>query len=239
MYMLKKYILKTTMNCESCVAQVKPAFLANKISEGLKFDMKSPEKTVEFMGTPAQKNKAIALLKQHGYDAHEASLDNKNFFTTYKPLILIGLFITGITALIEIRVGNFDFMRAMNSFMGGFFLFFSFFKLLNLRGFADAFSTYDIIAKKSRFYAFVYPFIELFLGIAFVLNIFPIIINIITLIIMIVGNIGVLQVLRKKQTIQCACLGTIFQLPMTKVTLFENSLMICMALTSLIFLWVS
>lgn len=232
------------MDCESCVAKVKPALLALGISDSLKFNMQSPDKTVEFVGTQAQKESVIAILKQLGYEAQElgrapmsfASSANKSFFSIYKPLIIIGLFIIGITILVEIRAGNFDFMRAMNSFMGGFFLFFSFFKLLNLRGFVDAFTTYDVIAKKSRTYAFVYPFIELFLGMAFVLNVLPIMTNLITLLIMTIGNIGVWDALKKKQTIQCACLGTIFDLPMTKVTLFENSLMILMAITSLIFL---
>lgn len=235
--MPQKYTLKTTMNCESCVAKVKPALLAKGISDSLKFDMKSPDKTVEFAGSEEQKNQAINILHELGY---EASLmpSKKSFYITYKPLIIIGLFILGITALIEIKAGYFDFMRAMRSFMAGFFIFFSFFKLLNLQGFADAFSTYDIIAKKSRVYALIYPFIELALGVAFVLDIFPIIINIIVIIILGIGNIGVWQILKKNQVIQCACLGTIFELPMTKVTLFENSIMIIMAIISLIYLMV-
>jgi len=38
-------------------------------------------------------------------------------------------------------------MRWMNHFMAGFFLVFSFFKLLNLKGFAESYSMYDIVAK--------------------------------------------------------------------------------------------
>ena len=53
----------------------------------------------------------------------------------------------GSWALIEVRAGAFDVMRAMGHFMGGFFLVFSFFKLLNLSGFADAYRTYDVLAK--------------------------------------------------------------------------------------------
>ena len=41
---------------------------------------------------------------------------------------------------------------------------------------------------------------------------------------------GVIQQLRKKTTIQCACLGTALKLPMTEATLIENSLMLLMAL---------
>lgn len=159
---------------------------------------------------------------------HEASPQ------TYKPLVLVAIFIVGITALIELNAGKFSSVRAMNSFMAGFFIFFSFFKFLNLQGFADAFTTYDVIAKRFRAYSFAYPFIELSLGIAFALGQLTVAADILTIMILTIGNYGVWQVLRQKKQIQCACLGTIFNLPMTKITLFENSLMTIMALMSLV-----
>jgi hypothetical protein len=90
-----------------------------------------------------------------------------------------------------------------------------------------------VIAKRSRVYALSYPFIELALGVTFTLGLFPIAANVLTVALMAVGNYGVWLVLKRKGTIQCACLGTIFNLPMTKITLFENSLMLIMALVSL------
>jgi len=158
--------------------------------------------------------------------------DVENFWT-YKPLILVASFIIGITGLIEVNGGELNLMRAMNNFMAGFFIFFSFFKFLNLEAFADAFSTYDVIAKRSRIYALSYPFIELTLGLAFALGLFLNFANVLTFVLMAVGNYGVWLVLKRKGTIQCACLGTIFNLPMTKITLFENTLMMLMALASL------
>jgi hypothetical protein len=166
--------------------------------------------------------------------AHETAADSAGLLKTYKPLILVAAFIVGVTALVEWRSGEFIAMRAMNDFMAGFFIFFSFFKFLNLEGFADAFSTYDVIAKRSRVDAFAYPFIELALGLAFALEKFLVPANILTVALMVVGNYGVWLVLKRKGTIQCACLGTIFNLPMTKITLFENSLMMIMALTYLL-----
>ncbi|MES2855071.1 MAG: MauE/DoxX family redox-associated membrane protein, partial [Bdellovibrionota bacterium] len=153
--------------------------------------------------------------------------------TTYKPLILVAAFIIGVTALVEVRAGHVVPMRAMDNFMAGFFIFFSFFKFLNLKAFAEAFSTYDIIAKRSTTYALAYPFIELALGIMFNLSLFSTAANLITVVLMIVGNYGVWLVLKRKGTIECACLGTIFKLPMTKITLFENTLMLAMAAASL------
>ena len=44
----------------------------------------------------------------------------------------------------------------MNFFMAGFFLVFSFFKFLNLKGFVKVYQTYDLIAKKIPFYGYHY-----------------------------------------------------------------------------------
>lgn len=67
---------------------------------------------------------------------------------TYKPLIIVFLYILLGVALQEINSGTFSWMTAMNNFMAGFFLVFSFFKMLDLSSFASSYSLYDIIAKK-------------------------------------------------------------------------------------------
>ena len=54
--------------------------------------------------------------------------------------------------------------------------------------------------------------------------------DVVTAIIMCIGLIGVLSAVQKKQAIQCACLGTEFNLPMSVVTIIENSVMIVMAI---------
>jgi hypothetical protein len=222
------------MRCQDCVEKVRLALLNNHISHNLIFDMKSPDKTVEFLGDDNQKNEAIIILKKLGYQAYEIAAE-QNKFLTYKPLILIGLYILLATALVEISAASFNFMRAMNIFMGTFFIFFSFFKFLDIKSFADAYTSYDIIAKRIIIYAYFYPLIELSLGVLYILHIWPIMTNIVTIFLMIIGNVGVYKILKSKQVIQCACLGTVFKLPMTKITLFENSLMLLMALISLIY----
>jgi len=121
--------------------------------------------------------------------------------------------------------------------MGGFFLTFSFFKLLNLQGFVDAYQTYDVIARPVRAYGYVYPFIELGLGVAYLVRLAPVVTNLVTLVVMLVGVVGVTQALLQKRRIQCACLGTVFNLPMTKVTFVEDALMAGMALVMLVGLW--
>ncbi|TAE30812.1 MAG: heavy-metal-associated domain-containing protein [Cytophagales bacterium] len=149
--------------------------------------------------------------------------------TTYKPLLLIGAFIVGVVGLVELREGEFDWMRAMNNFMAGFFLVFSFFKLLNVQDFANSYRMYDIVAKAIPGYGLAYPFIELALGVAYLLNWNPLVTNTVTLVVMGVSLIGVVQSVLDKRKIQCACLGAVFNLPMSTVTIVEDSLMMAMA----------
>ena len=99
--------------------------------------------------------------------------DVKSRLETFKPLILIFLFISGVSVIATIEGGQINPMKWMNYFMAGFFITFSFFKFLDLRAFADSYSMYDLLAKRVRTYGFVYPFIELALGIAYMTHFAP------------------------------------------------------------------
>jgi copper chaperone CopZ len=149
------------------------------------------------------------------------------------PLVLIVGYIAGTVALTTyFRTGGalgWSWQTFMLDFMAGFFLVFSFFKLLDLRGFVDAYQSYDVIARRARPLGFTYPFIELGLGIAYLLRWELTIINWITLGLMLVGSIGVLRALLDKRAVRCACLGTALNLPMTTVTLVEDLGMAAMA----------
>lgn len=88
---------------------------------------------------------------------------------------------------------------------------------------------YDVIAKKWQAWGWVYPFVELGLGIAYLMHWAPFVTNLITFIIMGVSIIGVLQTVLAKRAIRCACLGDVFNLPMSTVTVIEDGLMIAMS----------
>lgn len=160
---------------------------------------------------------------------NEVAEQTKNWLVTYKPVFLIFAYITGITLLVEWMQGGFLWMRWMNHFMAGFFIVFSFFKLMNLKGFAESYSMYDVVAKKWNGWGFVYPFIELSLGIAFFIGFNPILTNAVTFVIMAVSIVGVLQSVLNKRKIKCACLGDVFNLPMSTITIIEDALMIGMS----------
>jgi len=152
------------------------------------------------------------------------------------PLFIILGYITGGVLLRAVLVNDFTVMHLMQNFMGGFFVVFSLFKLLNLSGFADSYATYDILAARSRGYALAYPFIELALGVAYFVGYQLLLVSIVTFILMAIGSIGVFKALQSKRRFQCACLGTALNLPMTKVTLVEDLSMGVMALAMIIYL---
>jgi len=162
--------------------------------------------------------------------------ESKNWFQTYKPVLLIFAYITGISLLVQAHNETFDWMLWMNHFMAGFFLVFSFFKLLNLAGFADSYAMYDIIAKRWRGYGYLYALLELALGLAFITGFNPILTNTVTLIVMSISLIGVLQSIFNKKKIKCACLGAVFNLPMSTITVIEDALMIIMSAIMLVIL---
>ena len=121
----------------------------------------------------------------------------------------------------------------MLDFMGIFFVVFSFFKLLNLKGFQNSFKKYDLISKQFNLYCWIYPFIEIAIGIFLLMRFHIYICLIITLVILISTFIGVIRSLRKNENLKCACLGSVLDLPMTEATLIENFTMIVMSLIML------
>ena len=145
-----------------------------------------------------------------------------------KPLLLIILYIT--TASILLHYNNWLWDEFMLDFMGLFFIVFSFFKMLDLNGFAQSFKMYDPLAKRIPVYGWIYPFIETTLGLMFLIRYEINVALIITLIVLVVTTIGVTKTLLAKKSIQCACLGTALKLPMTEATFIENAIMIVMAI---------
>ncbi|MFO0704903.1 MAG: cell wall-binding repeat-containing protein [Candidatus Andersenbacteria bacterium] len=169
----------------------------------------------------------------------EGAAQTKRTIKDFLPLIVIFAVIFGLTALFSgLHEGNsaagFDWLYAMRFFEAFFFITFSAFKLLNLKGFVEAYQTYDLLAKRSRAYAYAYPFIELLLGAAYLFNQFVPVVAAITLLLMLIGAIGVARELRKKRQINCACLGVVFKLPMTWVTFIEDIVMAVMAAIMLV-----
>lgn len=149
-----------------------------------------------------------------------------------KPLFLILLYISVASILMHYQ--NWDGSAAMLDFMGLFYIVFSFFKMLDLKGFPDSFQMYDPLAKQVPVYAKIYPFIETALGLMFLMRFQVQVALILTIIILGITTVGVTKTLLDKKSIRCACLGTALKLPMTEATFIENAIMLVMAITLLI-----
>ena len=235
--MIRTYTING-MTCEGCVAKVTYLLEQHSNISLAEIELKNNTATLT-----VEKEIAIDELRRL-FEAHpkytitfsnsNEDKQNKHVFTTYKPLLLIFLFIAATTAIVSIDNGKIDVMLWMQYFMAGFFIVFSFFKFLNLTGFAESYAMYDILAKRVKVYGLVYPFIELILGAAYLTGFEPTITYIATICIMGFSSIGVIQSVLDKKKIRCACLGAVFNLPMSMVTIIENLIMVLMAL---IMLW--
>ena len=230
----------TGMTCGGCEAKVKSSLLALpnitsvEVAKETNSAIISMDKHIALadlqtaLGGEASKYKIAAI--QHNETTEQA----RSWFETYKPILLIFGYITLVTLLVQTKNERFDLMQWMGHFMAGFFLVFSFFKLLNLKGFAESYVMYDVLAKQIPAWAYVYVFVELGLGIAFLIGYNPFVTNLVALIVMSISIVGVLQSVLNKQKIHCACLGAVFNLPMSTVTIIEDALMIGMSGTMLL-----
>ena len=149
-----------------------------------------------------------------------------------KPLLIILTYISVASILMNYK--NWNSSEAMLDFMGLFYIVFSFFKMLDLKGFPESFRMYDPLAKRLPIYGRIYPFIETGLGLMLLMRYEVKIALIITLFVLGATTIGVTKTLLDKKSIRCACLGTVLKLPMTEATFIENIIMIVMAISMLI-----
>ncbi|WCT10916.1 heavy-metal-associated domain-containing protein [Mucilaginibacter jinjuensis] len=227
----------TGMTCAGCEYKVKTLLSGVPGVKQVDIDLTAGEAHVamdQHVATTALQNALKDYPKYQLSDAHVdmpvVNADQpKSWAATYKPILLIFGYILTIALIAGSTALGFDWMLAMRVFMAGFFLIFSFFKMLDLDGFADSYAMYDVVARKFKSWGYLYALIELALGLSYALNLNPVVTNIVTIVVMAVSIIGVLQSVLNKKVIRCACLGSVFNLPMSTVTIIEDGLMIVMS----------
>lgn len=222
------------ITCMGCVSTLEKALYSNTTIKQVSIDKETGNTVISGDSLPYKDVIAQIVAKAGNYQVVDATFKSNNASTksnkSYKPLLLVAVYLLGTTMLLEFSSGMFLMDTWMPNFMAGFFLVFSFFKLLDLKGFANAYAMYDIVASKWKTYGYIYPFIELGLGVAYLLYSDNPITHLVTAIVMFVSLIGVVKSVLNKTEIKCACLGTGFNLPMSYVTIIEDGLMLIMAL---------
>ncbi|MEM9363981.1 MAG: MauE/DoxX family redox-associated membrane protein [Bacteroidota bacterium] len=223
----------TGMTCQGCVASVK-----EKLSQvdGVSDVVVNLEDGVANLETSksislahlqsALPSKYTIAQKGNVVSTHKVSKE-KSKWGQLRPLFLIFAYLFASSFLLNYK--DWSTSEAMMDFMGLFYIVFSFFKFLDLKGFPESFRMYDPLAKALPLYGWVYPFIELGLGLMFLMRTQVSMALWVTVIILGITTIGVTKALLDKKSIRCACLGTALNLPMTEATFIENAVMLVMA----------
>ena len=223
------------MTCSSCVATVTKAIesirnvknVTVSLDPGLAVVESNEDVSVDVIQSVLPDKFSAKSFEYY----EDMNTDGKeSYLAKLFPLILILSYISLTSIIINFGRSLDDLMM---DFMGIFFIVFSFFKFLDYKSFPNSFAMYDPLAKALPLYGWIYPFIETILGIMFLFRFQLFTSIIITILSLSITTYGVVNVLKNKQTIQCACLGTAIKLPMTIATLIENGIMIIMALISI------
>lgn len=222
------------MTCGGCAASVKSALLRHPDVLAADIDLDHHQAIVSMSRhlTAHDLQQAIGNTKYHVSEGVHSQVEmqvTRSWIETYRPILLIFALIMSVALSTSWTSEGVSWMNFMNTFMAGFFLVFSFFKLLDLKSFAASYAMYDVVAMKVKSYGYIYPFIELSLGFAYLTGINLFITNVITLGVMGISSVGVIASVINKKKIQCACLGAVFNLPMSTVTIVEDALMVGMA----------
>lgn len=119
----------------------------------------------------------------------------------------------------------------MSPFMGLALLMFGFLKVVNWPGFVTGFKRYDVLAQTIPGYAWGYPLFELALAFAYLANLQPDA-AMLTLAVVNLGSVGL--ALSKGLNVECACMGTALNVPLSTVTIAEYGTMAAMAVYMLL-----
>ena len=111
-------------------------------------------------------------------------------------------------------------------FLGFFSLIFGVLKLVRYRGFVESLREYDVISQKIKIYAYIYPFFEIIFGVLFILQKEYLLLEYICLGFFLANLVSVTLALEKRKKFYCACMGGLFKLPLSYVSLVENLTMI-------------
>lgn len=237
---MKSILQISGMTCEGCKSSVEDKLGSLDGVDNVKVDLARGQAVI-YSKNPV----SLSLIKEtlppkyilineedFNLDTHGDLAIRESKIKQLKPLFIILVYI--FIASILLNYKNWNSSNAMLDFMGLFYIIFSFFKILDIKGFSMSFRMYDPLAKQAPIYGYIYPFIEVLLGMMFLIRFEVNIALILTVIVLGITTIGVTQTLINKRSIKCACLGTTLNLPMTEATFIENALMIIMAF-SLIF----
>lgn len=234
---MKHTYLITGMTCGGCASSVEEQLAKVEGVRKVDVDLEKAEATISMNNHVSLQDFRAALSDKYSISmkTEEAVPQDlpvqQSKWKQLKPLFLIFGYLFVAAFLLNFK--DWGYSNAMLDFMGLFYIVFSFFKFLDLKGFPESFRMYDPLAKAVPFYGKVYPFLELALGLLFLMRFQITLALILTIVILGITTFGVIKSLLDKKSIRCACLGTALNLPMTEATFIENAIMLIMAFVML------
>lgn len=224
------------ISCTSCIQKITALLTKELAASNIIFSDNNSIIEFESNTTVNIKQLNTLLAKIGSYTVSISNVQsiaiNKEDKPSYKPIYLIFTYLLIVNIVISSKSLHMN--SFMTNFMASFFLVFSFFKLLDLKGFASGYSSYDIIAKKFFQYGYIYPFVEFVFGIGYLINPFNLYFNLAVFLLMLISSIGVIKAKLSKQKFYCACVGTFLKVPLGSIAIIEDLLMTVMALVMLI-----
>jgi len=149
----------------------------------------------------------------------------KEKFLTYLPVFYVYAF----SLLISLNIVFFYSLnlRSLFLFFLGFFsISFGVLKLINLKSYFESVLEYDFIVQKFNFYAYLIPIFEIVFGALFVLQKEYLFIEYLCIIFFTLNIVVIANALEKKRNFTCACMGGLFKIPLSYVSLLESLTMV-------------
>lgn len=138
-----------------------------------------------------------------------------------------------LTIMIIIYLGNLYYLNwnldtlekkktFLHNVVGTVFLLLGIVKLYNLNQFVSIFNKYDIIGSNIPSYGYLFPFLEIILGILFLKQSKIRLLYPFTIILITINILGVINGLQSKYKLKCGCIGSFIDLPLSYLTILEN-----------------
>ena len=221
---VKLYRMSTAEH--ECPWGLKAVNLLNE--KGIEFEdhkLKSKEETEAFKAKHnVQTTPQIFFVKERigGYTDLAEKLDVKAEGAEYSYTPVIAVFSSAGLMALATSMG-------LTGFMGFSLSLLATLKLMDVESFAESFEKYDLITKKIRPYAKVYPFAELAIALGFLSGVAPLVTGITSLFVGVSGGISVIKaVYIDKLALNCACVGGNSKAPLGIVSFTENAIMAVM-----------
>lgn len=139
-----------------------------------------------------------------------------------------------LSALLMSTLDGFNGIEWIRWFLGGFLIVFGGLKLMGIEVFIKVFPLYDLIAKRFPPYKYLYPLLQVFMGMLFVAGIFTVVRDLIVVMMGLSGLVGMVKIVSNRGPVRLSYVGTIIRLRFSTVTLLENTIIVFLGVIMLI-----